>query len=224
MTRDGIAVLGEELGFELGHHLGPRTPAGRGLLGQVLVEAVVVVEVVGGQGPEQAEQARRASRTPARARDRSGRAARASGRRRRPPGRAGPGQVVEPDVLELHGVGIDPEVVADAPLDVDGDVAQPHRPVALVGQRLGHDPHRVGEVDEPGSGARPGRRSPRRSRGPAARCATPWPTRPAPWSPGRGSRTRREASRPYGGRPARPPGAGRPRSRRRRWPGAGHRW
>ena len=47
--------------------------------------------------------------------------------------------MVESDVLELDGVGFDPEVMADAALDVDGHVAQAHRPVALVDQGLGHD-------------------------------------------------------------------------------------
>ena len=65
-------------------------------------------------------------------------------------GGPGPGQMIEPDVLELDGVGVDPEIVADAALDVDGHVAQADSAVALVDQRLGHDAHRVGEVDHPG--------------------------------------------------------------------------
>ena len=64
-------------------------------------------------------------------------------------GRADPRQVVEPDVLDLHVVGIDAEIVAEPSLGPDGDVAQAHGPVALVEQRLRHDPHRVGEVDQP---------------------------------------------------------------------------
>jgi len=59
--------------------------------------------------------------------------------------------VVEPHVLDLDGVGVHPEVVADATLDVDGHVAQPDRPVSLVDQGLGHDAHGIGEVDHPGS-------------------------------------------------------------------------
>ena len=57
--------------------------------------------------------------------------------------------MVEPDVLHLDVVGIDPEIVADPTLGPDGDVAQAHGPVALVEERLGHDPHGVGEVDQP---------------------------------------------------------------------------
>ncbi len=60
-------------------------------------------------------------------------------------------------MLEGHRVGVDPEVVPDAPLDVDGHVAESDGAVALVHQGLGHDAHRVGEVHHPGARRRPRR-------------------------------------------------------------------
>ncbi len=65
--------------------------------------------------------------------------------------------MVEPDVLDGDVVGVDAEIVADTSLGPDGHVAQPHRPVSLVEQGLGHDPDRVGEVDQPGSRVGAGR-------------------------------------------------------------------
>ena len=65
--------------------------------------------------------------------------------------------MVQSHVLDLDPVGVHAEIVADPPLGPDGHVAQAHRPVALVEQRLGHDPHRIGEVDQPGAGISPGR-------------------------------------------------------------------
>ena len=65
-----------------------------------------------------------------------------------------PGQVVQPDVVELHLVGRDPEPVGEATLEADGDVAQPDRAVTLLQQRPGDDADRVGEVDDPRVGCR----------------------------------------------------------------------
>ena len=73
------------------------------------------------------------------------------------PGRPDPGEMVEPHVLDLDVVGIDAEIVAEAALGPDGDVAQADGAVALVEQGLGDDPHRIGEVDEPGARVGPGR-------------------------------------------------------------------
>ncbi len=66
------------------------------------------------------------------------------------PRRALPGQVVEPDVVELHPVGLDPEVVGEAALEPDRHVAQPDGPVTRLEQGAGDDADRVGEVDDPG--------------------------------------------------------------------------
>ena len=103
-------------------------------------------------------------------------------------------------MLDLHPVGIHPEVVADTPLHVDGHIAQAQGTVPLVGQGLGHDAHGVGEVHHPGSGCSARRRllgdlkdqgnGPKRLGQPAR----------ARWSPGRGSRSRPGASRRCGGR------------------------
>ena len=60
-------------------------------------------------------------------------------------------------MLDRHLVGIDTEIVPEPSLGPDGDVAQAHGPVALVEQGLRHDPHRVGEVDQPRAGVGPGR-------------------------------------------------------------------
>ena len=55
-------------------------------------------------------------------------------------------------MLELDLLGGDPEADGHPALDPDRHVAQPDRPVAGVHERLGHDPDRVGEVDDPGVG------------------------------------------------------------------------
>ena len=66
-----------------------------------------------------------------------------------------PAQVVEPDVLELDPLRGHVEPCRKATLELDGHVAQPERPVAVVEERLGDDPDRVGEVDDPGVLGRP---------------------------------------------------------------------
>ena len=59
-------------------------------------------------------------------------------------------QMVEPDVLELHAVGRRRRSSdAKLPLESDRHVAQPERAMALIQQRLRHEPGRVREVDEP---------------------------------------------------------------------------
>src|SRR5205814_7364648 len=63
-----------------------------------------------------------------------------------------PGQVVEPDVVELHAVRGDLQRRGELPLEPDGDVAQADRAVPGVEQRAGDDPDRVGEVDDPCAG------------------------------------------------------------------------
>ena len=67
--------------------------------------------------------------------------------------------MVETDVLDHHRVRVDPQIVPDPTLRPDGDVAQADRSVTVVEQRLGDDPDRIGEVDEPrarvGAGRRP---------------------------------------------------------------------
>ena len=60
--------------------------------------------------------------------------------------------MVQPDVLELHPLGLDPEALGEPPLEADRDVAQPDRPDLAVEQRLGHQAGRVREVDEPAPG------------------------------------------------------------------------
>ncbi len=61
-----------------------------------------------------------------------------------------PGEVVEPDVTDLDALGVDAHPLGDRALEGDRHVAQPDGPIAAINQRLGHDPDRVGEVDDPG--------------------------------------------------------------------------
>ena len=71
------------------------------------------------------------------------------------PQTAHPGQVVEPDLVDEHLLRLDAEQARRVALEVDRDVAQPDGAVALVEQGAGHDPDRVGEVDDPGAVGRP---------------------------------------------------------------------
>ena len=129
------------------------------------------------------------------------------------PGRADPRQVVEPDMFDFHVVGIDAEIVAEPPLGPDGDVAQAHGPVALVEERLRHDPHRVGEVDHPRAGVGPGRHLLRQPEddGHRAQCLGEAHRRLS--SPDPGTRSRPGGSRRRVWRPGRRCAAGPRRSR-----------
>src|SRR5262249_29913180 len=60
--------------------------------------------------------------------------------------------MVESDVVEDDTVGVDAVPVADRVLHAAGDVAQADGAVPGVEQGPGDDPHRVGEVDDPGAG------------------------------------------------------------------------
>ena len=62
-----------------------------------------------------------------------------------------PREVVQADVVELHAARVDVEDLGEVALEPDRNVAQPDRPVPLVEQRLGDEPGRVREVDEPSS-------------------------------------------------------------------------
>ena len=132
-------------------------------------------------------------------------------------GRALPGQVVEPDVVQLHPVGLHPEIVGEAALEADGDVAETDRTVTCLQQRPGDDADRVGEVDDPRVRVPP--------RPPARRCparpapsAAPSPDRRRPWSPGRRNRSPAARSRPGDAPPDRRPAAAAARRRRRPGP------
>ena len=97
-----------------------------------------------------------------------------------------PAQVVQPDVLERH-VGPARRRAARRCVRwmLIATLHRPDRPVAVVEERLGHDPDRVREVDDPG----PRRRAPsprvRRARGRPAPFAAPWRSRRHRSSPGR---------------------------------------
>ena len=56
-------------------------------------------------------------------------------------------------MLELDALRLDPELAGEVALEPDRDVAQADRAVAVVDQRLRHQPGGIGEVEEP----RPGR-------------------------------------------------------------------
>ena len=66
-----------------------------------------------------------------------------------------PGEMVQPDVLQADVARINMEKAGEPALEADRRVAEPYRPVPLVEQRLGHDPDRVREVDDPGPRLRP---------------------------------------------------------------------
>ena len=53
-------------------------------------------------------------------------------------------------MTDLDALGVDAHPVGDRALEGDRHVAQPDGPIAAIDQRLGHDPDRVGEVDDPG--------------------------------------------------------------------------
>ena len=55
--------------------------------------------------------------------------------------------------------GVDAEPRREPALEPDRDVAQPDRPVAVIEQRLGDDPDRVREVDDPVARGREPRRA-----------------------------------------------------------------
>ena len=61
-----------------------------------------------------------------------------------------PGEVVEPDVPDLDALGVDAHPLGDRALEGDRHVAQPDGSISAINERLGHDPDRVGEVDDPG--------------------------------------------------------------------------
>ena len=54
-------------------------------------------------------------------------------------------------MLELDPLRLHAEPLGEPALEADRDVAQPDRPMAVVEQRLGDDPDRVREVDDPGA-------------------------------------------------------------------------
>jgi hypothetical protein len=66
-----------------------------------------------------------------------------------------PAEVIQPGLLEAQRVGIDADTARDAALERDRDVAEADGPVSGVDQRLGDDPDRIGEVDQPGAGCGP---------------------------------------------------------------------
>src|SRR6266511_535404 len=68
------------------------------------------------------------------------------------PDRPQPREVVQADVPQLDAVRLDHELGGEPALEADRHVAQADGAVALVEQRLGDDPDRVGEVDQPGPG------------------------------------------------------------------------
>jgi hypothetical protein len=150
-----VSVKVEESALEVDHLLRPMVSAA--LLVEDVTERVVVAQVVRGHGakapqglerepdvrgdrrPVDVEQLRQAIL-----------AVHAHG--------TDPAQVVQADVLELNALGIDAEACGQAALERDRHVAQTDRPVPGVEERLGHDPHRVGEIHDPCAGGRSARR------------------------------------------------------------------
>ena len=129
-----------------------------------------------------------------------------------------PGQVVEPDVVELHRLGLDAEQPGEPALEADRDVAQPDRPVARPASsaRVTMPTGLVKSMIQ-ASGRGRGARA-RRCRARPAPSAAPSRARRRRWSPGRRSRTPAARSRPGCARPGRRPAAAAARRRRRRAP------
>ncbi len=59
--------------------------------------------------------------------------------------------MVQPDVVELDPLALDGEQPRELALEADRDVAEPHRSVPLIQERLRHHAGRIREVDEPGA-------------------------------------------------------------------------
>ena len=57
--------------------------------------------------------------------------------------------MVQPDLIDLHRPGLDPEQLCRVTLKVDRDVAEADCPVPGVEQRASDDSHRIREVDDP---------------------------------------------------------------------------
>ena len=157
-----------------------RTGAFLALLAEHLVGAVVVAEVRRRQraeGPQQLDRDAGLSRPASSA---------STAQELRKPVHAidadgtDPGEVVQPDMLQLDPAGLDTEPLGQPPLEVDRDVAQPDRAVAGVEKGLRDDADRVCEVDQPRARAPRSGRSPRRCRARPARSEAPSRTRPAP--------------------------------------------
>ena len=65
--------------------------------------------------------------------------------------------MVQPDVLQLHPLRVDPESLGETALEADRDVAQADRADVAIQQRLGHQAGGVGEIDEPAPRRAPAR-------------------------------------------------------------------
>ena len=147
-----VGVHVEQLALEPHDLLGPTVTVP--LLGEHLVEGVVVAQVVGGHRAQLAEPCDRHLEV-------TGDRLSIAGEQLREPilaidPRGGdPAEVVQPDVVEREPIGVDAETLRQTPLQRDGHVAEAQRTVALIGERLAHDADRVGEVDDPGAGSGP---------------------------------------------------------------------
>ena len=60
--------------------------------------------------------------------------------------------MVQADLVDGDPLGLDGEQPREQPLEGDGHVAEADRAVPRVEQGPRHDPHRVGEIDDPGAG------------------------------------------------------------------------
>ena len=133
-------------------------PAGAlALLAQDVVGRVVVAQVVGRDRAERPDDRRAGSHRPAVTS--SSPASSSSGRRSTPSTRTARihDRWLRPTWSSETRSGVDAEVAGEPALEPDRHVAQPDGAMPGVQQRLGDDPHRVGEVEDP----RPGRAAPR---------------------------------------------------------------
>ena len=117
-----------------------------------LVGRVVVAQVVGGDRPQRPHDLEREvpavrDELVARVEQR-----RAGGPRRRRAPRRIHDRWLSPTWSSTTRSGVTPNRRGEAALEPDRDVAQAQRAMPRVEQRLGHDPHRVREVEDPGVG------------------------------------------------------------------------
>ena len=63
--------------------------------------------------------------------------------------KADPGQVVEPDLVDLHTLRLRSQHLREGPLKPDRDIAETHGAMAVIEQRPCDDADRIREVDDP---------------------------------------------------------------------------
>ena len=117
--------------------------------------------------------------------------------------RPDPRQVVQADLVDQDPPRVDVQELADRALKADGHVAEADRAVPGIEKRPGHDPDRIGEVDDPGSRCGQRVHALRDVEHDRHRAHRLGEARPLRSSPARCSRTRAARSRPRAAPPGR---------------------